>query len=333
MYVVGPPVTAFTLVLIGLLVPFYFLFMRFPNRFPNVFPSEKAFRPPRFGAFRRSLTVDVSDEGVLVHGPRAQLMRWRDLDSARITNEWLELRFGPRLVVLPQRAFSSAVAYEHVSNRVASEVPIDPQMEAGLPTYLALGDSYTIGESVAEGERFPVQLADALRRAGRVDLAAPRTIATTGWTTDELAAGIEAAGPVGSYDLVTLLIGVNNQYRGRGLEEYREQFRALLNRAISFAGGVRERVTVISIPDWGVTPFADGRDRERIADEIDAFNSVNWDEANREGARYVDITPISRRADEEPGLIAKDGLHPSGEMYRLWVEAILPEAVAALAGG
>lgn len=199
--------------------------------------------------------------------------------------------------------------------------------------YLALGDSYTIGEAVPEALRLPVQLANRLRAQNAIDVIDAEIVATTGWTTDELAAGIDAAAPGGPHDLVTLLIGVNNQYRGRGLEEYREQFRGLLKRAIGFAGGVRERVIVLSIPDWGVTPFAEGRDRARIASEIDAFNEVNRDEANREGARYVDITPISRRAEEEPGLIAEDGLHPSGEMYRLWVEAIVPEAVAALAGG
>lgn len=195
--------------------------------------------------------------------------------------------------------------------------------------YLALGDSYTIGEAVRESGRFPVQLADRLRADG-VDVANPEIVAKTGWTTDELAAGIDAAGPAGPYELVTLLIGVNNQYRGRPLEEYREQFRALLQSALRFAGGERERVIVISIPDWGVTPFAAGRDRDAIARDIDAFNEVSRDEANREGVRYVDITPGSRRAAGKPGLIAADGLHPSAEMYRQWVELLLPEAVAAL---
>jgi lysophospholipase L1-like esterase len=152
----------------------------------------------------------------------------------------------------------------------------------------------------------------------------------TGWTTDELAAGIAAAEPDGYFELVTLLIGVNNQYRGRALEEYREQFRALLERAIEFAHDISGRVVVVSIPDWGVTPFAAGRDRARIAAEIDAFNQVNEAEANRAGARYVDITPVSRQAAAEPWLIASDGLHPSAEMYRRWVDLLLPEASAAL---
>jgi lysophospholipase L1-like esterase len=196
--------------------------------------------------------------------------------------------------------------------------------------YLALGDSYTIGESVAESERFPVQLAERLRAEGIAELAPPEIIATTGWTPGELAAGIDAAGPVGPFELVTLLIGVNNQYRGRPSEEYREQFRELLRRALEFAGGRRDRVIVVSIPDWSVTPFADGRDRPRIALEIDAFNAVNRNEASLQGARYVDITPVSRLAASNPALTSSDALHPTAEMYRLWVELIVPEASDAL---
>lgn len=180
--------------------------------------------------------------------------------------------------------------------------------------YLALGDSYTIGESVPASERFPVQLARAL------GLGEPQIIAKTGWTTDELNAAIDAADPRGPFDLVTLLVGVNNQYRGRSADEYRTQFAALLDRAIGFAGGDAGKVIVVSIPDWGVTPFAEGRDRAKIAREIDQFNAINREEAAREGARWVDITPISRRND--PTLVAADGLHPSGKQYAEWVKAI-----------
>lgn len=180
--------------------------------------------------------------------------------------------------------------------------------------YLALGDSYTIGESVPASERFPVQLARAL------GLGEPQIIAKTGWTTDELNAAIDAADPRGPFDLVTLLVGVNNQYRGRSADEYRTQFAALLDRAIGFAGGDAGKVIVVSIPDWGVTPFAEGRDRAKIAREIDQFNAINREEAARAGARWVDITPISRRND--PTLVAADGLHPSGKQYAEWVKAI-----------
>ncbi len=196
--------------------------------------------------------------------------------------------------------------------------------------YLALGDSYTIGESVSEAARFPVQLANRLRTEGGADLGQPIIVATTGWTTSELAEGIRQADLQGPFDLVTLLIGVNNQYRGLPLDEYREQFRSLLAQAIKFTGGHRERVIVISIPDWGVTPFAEGRDRSKIFAEIDAFNAVNADEAAREGVRHVDITPVSRLGEVEPGLIAEDGLHPSGEMHSRWVEVLLPAVRAAL---
>ena len=196
--------------------------------------------------------------------------------------------------------------------------------------YLALGDSYTIGEAVPEAERFPVQLVQRLGEAGHADAPTPLIIATTGWTTDELSAGIDAASPAGPFDLVTLLIGVNNQYRGWPLEAYRREFAGLLRKAIGFAGGEPGRVIVVSIPDWGVTPFAAGRDRRAIAADIDAFNAVNAEEARRQGARRVDITPISRLALDQPELTASDGLHHSGEMYRLWVERIFPEARAAL---
>ncbi len=188
--------------------------------------------------------------------------------------------------------------------------------------YLALGDSYTIGESVAESERFPVQLA---RELGLSD---PAIIAKTGWTTDELAQALNAVRLAGPFDLVTLLIGVNNQYRGRDAEQYRGEFAELLQRAIGFAGGDARKVVVVSIPDWGVTPFAEGRDRAKIAAEIDRYNAINREEAVRAGARYVDITPISRGSD--PALVAGDGLHPSGKQYTEWVKVIVPEARAAL---
>jgi lysophospholipase L1-like esterase len=182
--------------------------------------------------------------------------------------------------------------------------------------YLALGDSYTIGESVPESDRFPVQLA---RQLGLGD---PQIIAKTGWTTDELNAAIDAAHPTGPYELVTLLIGVNNQYRGRDAEQYRGEFAALLQRAIGFAGGKASNVIVVSIPDWGVTPFAEGRDRAKIGAEIDHYNAINREETMKAGAKYADITPVSRVSD--PALFAGDGLHPSGKQYAEWVKVIAP---------
>jgi lysophospholipase L1-like esterase len=196
--------------------------------------------------------------------------------------------------------------------------------------YLALGDSYTIGESVSAKDRWPIQLAALLRQLG-TDPGEPEIIARTGWTTDELSAAIDRAKPQGPFALVSLLIGVNNQYRRRPVDEYREQFGALLQRAIELAGGQAGRVLVLSIPDWGVTPFATGQDRTAIGSAIDDFNRVNAEETQRLGARYVDITPESRQAANDPALVARDGLHPSGEMYAEWAELALPAACAALA--
>jgi lysophospholipase L1-like esterase len=195
--------------------------------------------------------------------------------------------------------------------------------------YLALGDSYTIGESVPAGERWPVQLAAMLAKEG-LALETPQIVATTGWTTDELWTGIDQAAPQGPFDLVSLLIGVNDQYRRREASEYAAQFRVLLARATEFAGGIPGRVLVLSIPDWSVTPFARGRDRAGIARAIEQFNALNLAETQRTGARYVDVTPSSRQAALDSALIAGDGLHPSGKMYTDWARLALPAARAAL---
>ena len=195
--------------------------------------------------------------------------------------------------------------------------------------YLALGDSYTIGESVPEAARWPMVLADSLEAAGSAPIDV-EIVARTGWTTAELDAAIDRAGPQGPYDLVTLLIGVNYQYRGLSLDAYRIEFTALVQRAIGFAGGDPTRVVVVSIPDWGVTPFAAGLDRTRIGAEIDAFNTTAAALTDEAGVAWVDVTTISRSG--AAGLVAGDGLHPSAEQYRLWVEAILPAAQTAVLG-
>lgn len=198
-----------------------------------------------------------------------------------------------------------------------------------MKTFLALGDSYTIGEGVAPQERWPQQLTVALRARG-VPIADPQIIAQTGWTTDELAQALDAAALQPPYDLVSLLCGVNNQYRSRPLQEYGEQFRALLSQAIALAGERADHVLVLSIPDWGVTPFALGRDRCRIAAEIDRFNAINRQEAERRGARYLDITPLTRQLGKDPAMLTSDGLHPSGKQYAAWVKAIIDEACEVL---
>lgn len=188
-------------------------------------------------------------------------------------------------------------------------------------TYLALGDSYTIGEQVPLTESFPVQLVQQMRHAG-MDIAAPEIVARTGWTTDELAAGIAALQLRPVYDFVSLLIGVNNQYRGRAVSAYKQDFTALLDQAIGFANGRTERVAVLSIPDWGVTPFAEGRDRQEIAREIDAFNAVNRAVAAAGNIHYIYITDWTREAAAVNGLLAADGLHPSGKEYTRWAEKL-----------
>ncbi|MFC1662134.1 SGNH/GDSL hydrolase family protein [Gemmatimonadota bacterium] len=199
----------------------------------------------------------------------------------------------------------------------SSEVPVDSLR------FLALGDSYTIGESVEPSDRWPEQLSTRLRGEG-VPIESPRVVARTGWTTDELQEGIDAADPSGPYSLVTLLIGVNDQYRGRPVEEYRGQFAGLLRRAVGLAGGEPARVLVLSIPDWGVTPFAEGRDRRTIGEEIDSFNRIARVESGTAAVRWVDVTGVSREVPSHPELVAQDGLHPSGEMYARWVDAVLP---------
>jgi len=202
-------------------------------------------------------------------------------------------------------------------------------MESKSFTYLALGDSYTIGESVSVQERYPVKLSDSLEKSG-INISGLKIIARTGWTTDELSLGIDKDTTLEEYDIVTLLIGVNNQYRGRDIENYRTEFNHLLKRAVEFAGNEKQKVIVISIPDWGVAPFAAGRDTAQIAREIDNFNAVNYEESKKAGVHYIDITPISRQAKNDSTLIAADGLHPSGKMYALWVKEIYPIASSIL---
>jgi len=196
-------------------------------------------------------------------------------------------------------------------------------------TYLALGDSYTIGESVPDEYSFPYQITNRLQANG-LGMEKPVIIARTGWTTDELQAGIRREILTPPYDIVTLLIGVNNQYRGRDMDNYDIEFKELLQQAIKLSGGDPGKVIVISIPDWGVTPFATNRDREAIGQQIDEFNRINYTRALEEGVHYVDVTQISKKAAEDSTLLAEDGLHPSAKMYGLWTDKLAPLAMAIL---
>ena len=210
------------------------------------------------------------------------------------------------------------------------EKPVLKEETQPVPqTILALGDSYTIGSSVSEDERWLVQLVTKLREQGLL-VADPTIVAQGGWTTDDLERGIQEADPQGIFDLVTLLIGVNDQFRGYPVQDYRPRFASLLAQAVTFAGGDPGRVVVLSIPDWGVMPFAGGRRTDEISSQIDAYNAVNFEETKKTGAMYVDVTGVSRRAAEEFDLIAADGLHPSAEMYALWVEQVLPVVMQVL---
>lgn len=201
--------------------------------------------------------------------------------------------------------------------------------DTGQLGFLALGDSYTIGERVEVEERWPVQLASALRDQN-IPLADPTIIARTGWTTADLIAAIERLYQGETYELVSLLIGVNDQFQGFSIDTFRTQFRALLEFAISAAGNRPERVIVLSIPDWGFTPFADRVEAGNVSAEIDAFNVVVREECLVAGVHYFDITPLTRPRVYDPELFAEDGLHPSAKMYALWVEQILPEVTRVL---
>ena len=185
--------------------------------------------------------------------------------------------------------------------------------------YLALGDSYTIGEGVDEDGRWPVQL------ARRMDWDAPQIIARTGWTTDELGAAIDAETPFAPYAHVSLLIGVNNQYRGRTPANYASEFRVLLERAIRFANNDPGRVFVVSIPDWGSTAFgaSDGRGRGRLSREIDAYNAAARAVCAARDVGFIDITPTTRDRGDAADMLVADGLHPSAAQYTRWVDVIV----------
>jgi len=202
-------------------------------------------------------------------------------------------------------------------------------MKEKTKTCLALGDSYTAGTGITTQESLPFQLAAALHSSG-IPLSCPHVVARNGWTTNELLEGLAAEKLQAPYDLVTLLIGVNNQYQGWSVEEYKLQFASLLAQAICLAGGSAAHVIVFSIPDWSVTPFAAQREPERIAAEINAYNAANQAETQRTHAHYVDITPISRLAAHNPALLANDQLHPSGVMIANWVGLALPIAESIL---
>ena len=200
-------------------------------------------------------------------------------------------------------------------------------MQKGKISFLALGDSYTIGEAVPLDKAWPNQLQQALNKA-QVPVSPPQIIAKTGWTTDELLAAIDEKNPQGPFDMVSLLIGVNNQYRGYNFEQYTREFETLLKKAIALAGGKAEHVFVVSIPDYSVTPFAAEKDPPKIAKELVAYNAENQRIAKAYGVEWFNITPISLQAKDDVSLLAEDALHPGAKMYAQWV-ALLMERLPA----
>ncbi|MFV8224703.1 SGNH/GDSL hydrolase family protein [Christiangramia aquimixticola] len=196
-------------------------------------------------------------------------------------------------------------------------------------TFLALGDSYTIGESVVETKRWPVQLAEQLRVRG-YKMAAPRIIAKTGWTTEDLLQGMDRnLDAQQDFDLVSILIGVNNQYQGKSINEYEAELRTIFRRAVNHSRTLEKGVFAVSIPDYGYTPFG-ASNQEKISAEIDEFNAVFRKVANEFNVPFYNITPISREAKNNPELIASDNLHPSALMYEKWVDMIINQVAEKL---
>ena len=197
-------------------------------------------------------------------------------------------------------------------------------------TYLALGDSYTIGESVSATENFPFQLQDSLAE-NLSETGAYKIIAQTGWTTTNLLNAIETQNPASDYDLVTLLIGVNNQFQGKPFSVYEKEFPQLLDMAIGFANGDKNSVIVVSIPDYAFTPFGQNSSNpEQISAEIDQYNAFARQTAHRKEISFINITDITRRGLDDPSLVANDGLHPSGKAYKLFVERLFDTAKQAV---
>jgi lysophospholipase L1-like esterase len=196
-------------------------------------------------------------------------------------------------------------------------------------SYLALGDSYTIGEQVLLSESFPYQAVQVLRQKD-FSCYTPEIIATTGHTTDELNAAIDNTKLLASYDFVSLLIGVNNQYRGRTVDDFEKEVEGLLQRAIQFAGNISNHVFVLSIPDWGITPFAAERDTQKIAEEIDAYNLACKNIAAKYGTHFIDITTAQRLDGGKEGFLATDKLHPSGKEYAKWATLLAEKIISTL---
>jgi lysophospholipase L1-like esterase len=205
---------------------------------------------------------------------------------------------------------------------------VTPPPSPVIYTWLALGDSYTIGQGVNQNERFPAQTVAALLQSG-IQVQAPTYIATTGWTTGNLQNGISNSNP-NKHSVVSLLIGVNDQYQRRDTTGYRQRFTELLVKGIELANGKKQNVFVLSIPDYSVTPFAASFDTAQVRKEIDWFNQINLQVTKQYDCLYLDITPSTREGRTNRSLIASDGLHPSGAEYKRWADRLAPMVAQAL---
>lgn len=228
----------------------------------------------------------------------------------------------PLIVFLPSLLSLSGCDKEN-DNLIPVESPIMPGTNTGEKSFLALGDSYTIGQDVSNDQRFPAHTI-ALLRQSNIKIKDPQYIATTGWTTQNLIAAINQQNPSGPYDIVTLLIGVNDQYQRMDTTGYRTRFTQLLLKSIELAGNRSSHVVVLSIPDYSVTPFVHSTDKSRVRREIDIFNMINKEITLQYKVQYLDITPSTREAENDRSLIANDGLHPSGKEYKKWAERLAP---------
>ena len=220
-----------------------------------------------------------------------------------------------------KKASSSLVAGIAILFLLIFIVAMKRPLQKKAYTYLALGDSYTIGEKVPSEENFPNQVVSILRKK-EFDFATPRVVAKTGWTTDELQLGINKSKLETRYDFVSLLVGVNNQYRGREASDYKQEFESLLQQALKFAGNNPKRLIVLSIPDWSITSFAEGKDRQMIALQIDEYNKINKQVADKYRVHYINITLRTRQAAANIELLAEDCLHPSGKEYKKWAVVV-----------
>ena len=247
---------------------------------------------------------------------------YKSMELQKIKIQVFNLVF-PLLLFFGGMLLSAACTKKNAITAAAGDTQINTAMpNSGTKKYLAMGDSYTIGVSVNEADRYPVQTV-ALLKAQGVTIADAEIIATNGWTTGDLIYAVKEKPVSDDYDAVSLLIGVNNQYQGRQLEEYRQQFTVLLQRSIQLAHGRPDHVFVLSIPDYSVTPFASFSDRQKIAAEIDTFNAANKMIAADFKVHYLYITDESRKAAGDPSLVAQDGLHFSGKAYAVWARQLV----------